>query len=186
VREGVIRELDLQRRFRQPNLDLCLKDLDARIDVGVMQSARSSSRRRPGSEVRRGTGNTFIAELDSVNIRIQQDKARRTRRYLDGQMLESGPPARRGSQAHRVRARARRVHGTEEQGSRRGGPGRHAARIAGAPHLAGFVFLAGQPALKAIDSELAAIEQNVGRLPGFKQEARASRSTSRSSAASTP
>jgi tyrosine-protein kinase Etk/Wzc len=174
VREAVIRQLDLQRRFRQPNLDLCLKDLDARFAVEVMQSRTielTADDRDP--KFAADLANTFIAELDSVNIRIQQDKARRTRQYLDGQMIEVATRLRGAEAKLTAYERAHGVFTGPEQAGVAGAADLVATRLALQVRRTWLASYSSQdsPALKAIDAELAAIEQNVGRLPGFKQEA---------------
>src|SRR5438132_3126653 len=91
VREAVVRRFHLEERFHQKNLDLCLKRLNERVKVGVSQSRTielTVDDRDPvvASEM----ANELIAQLDSVNIRLQQDKGVRTGEFLVGQIAEVG------------------------------------------------------------------------------------------------
>lgn len=173
VREAVIKRFDLQRRFKQENIDLCIKDLNDRYKVGVMQSrAIELSVEDQDPKLAAEIANEFIAQLDTVNIRIQQEKARRTGDFLQGQMAAVG----RQLRAADVRlSDYERKHGVFT--------GSEASGVSGMADLVSTrlalqvrrTWLASyssedSPALKAIDAELAAIDQNVSKLPGLKQE----------------
>jgi uncharacterized protein involved in exopolysaccharide biosynthesis len=173
VREAVIRRFDLQRRFRQPNMDLCIKDLGDRYRVGVMQSrAIELTVEDKDPRFAADIANAFIAELDSVNIRIQQDKARRTGEFLETQMAEIGRQLR---DADAKLADYERRHGVftgNEQAGVAGMADLVATRLALQVRRTWLASYSNEdsPALKTIDAELAAIDQNVSRLPGLKQE----------------
>jgi tyrosine-protein kinase Etk/Wzc len=173
VREAVIKRFDLQRRFKQENIDLCIRDLSDRYKVGVMQSrAIELTVEDPDPKLAAEIANEFIAQLDTVNIRIQQEKARRTGDFLQTQMSAVGRQLRT---ADSRLADYERTHGVFT--------GSEASGVAGMADLVSTrlalqvrrTWLASyssedSPALKTIDAELAAIDQNVSKLPGLKQE----------------
>ena len=173
VREAVIERFDLRRRFRQDNLDLCIRDLADRYKVGVLQSrAIELTVEDQDPKFAADMANALIAELDTVNIRIQQDKARRTGEFLQTQMNSVGRQLRA---ADGRLAEYQRKHGVftgNEQAGVSGMAELVAARLALQVRRTWLASYSSEdsPALKTIDAEIAAIDQNVSRLPGLKQE----------------
>jgi len=107
-----------------------------------------------------------------VNIRIQQDKASRTGEFLQSQMAEVGRQLR---EADTKLADYERKHGVftgNEQAGVAGMADLVATRLSLQVRRTWLASYSNEdsPALKTIDAELAAIDQNVSRLPGLKQE----------------
>jgi tyrosine-protein kinase Etk/Wzc len=173
VREAIVRRFDLQQHYRQANLDLCLKQFDQHLKVGVMQSrAIELTFEDKDPKFAAQVANAVIAQLDTVNIRLQQSKASRTGEFLESQMLDVGARLRN---AEARLSQYERVHGVftgSDQASVAGVADVVATRLALQVRRTWMASYSApdSPALKAIDSELAAIEQNVARLPGIKQE----------------
>lgn len=173
VREAVVRRFNLQDHYHQQNLDLCLKALDAHLKVSVMQSRAIELTFEDKDPVFAAqVANAIIAQLDTVNIRLQQSKAGRTGEFLTSQMQEVTTRLRT---AERQLSEYERTNGVFTGGDQAGVAGVAdvvATKLALQVRRTWMASYSPEdsPALKAIDSELAAIEQNVARLPGIKQQ----------------
>jgi uncharacterized protein involved in exopolysaccharide biosynthesis len=173
VREAIVKKYDLQHHFKQPNLDLCLEALNGRFKVGVMQSRAielTVEDQDPAFAAK--LANAFIAELDTVNINIQQDKARRTADFLEGQMAAVGRQLRTADDRLAAYERQHGVFTGSEESGVAGVADLVSKRLALQVRRTWLRSYSSEdsPALKSIDAELAAIDQNVSRLPGLKQE----------------
>jgi tyrosine-protein kinase Etk/Wzc len=173
VREAVIRSFDLQRRYKEKNLDLCLKLFDSHIRVGVLQSrAIELTVEDQDPNVAAQLANALITQLDTLNIHLQQEKGARTGEFLETQMLDVGTRLRTAEARLTAYERAHGVFAGPEQAGIAGVADLVSSRLALQVRRTWLASYSPEdsPALKALDSEIAAIDQNVARLPGLKQE----------------
>jgi uncharacterized protein involved in exopolysaccharide biosynthesis len=176
VRESIVRRFELQRRYKIKNLDDCLKELDHHLTVGAERSKiiliQVEDR---DARVASDMANAFVTELDSLNQEIQIERATRSRAYLE-QQVEAAQV--------RLHDAERRLSDYERASGVVTGSGTEASAVQGAADLLARrlalqvrkswmeSYLEPQnPALEAVRSELDAIDREVARLPGIKQEA---------------
>jgi len=172
VREAVIHRFDLQHRFHEPNLDLCLKHLNDRVKVGVLQSrAIELTVDDKDPAFASDMANELIAQLDSVNIRLQQDKGVRTGEFLVNQLADVADRMHAAEARLTTYEKAHGVFASEEAGVT-GVADLMASKLSLQVRRTWLASYSNEdsPALKAIDSELSAIDENMARLPGIKQE----------------
>jgi uncharacterized protein involved in exopolysaccharide biosynthesis len=174
VREPIIDRYRLRERYRESNLDKCLKEFDAHVKTDVLPSqilVVSVEDRDP--KMAADIANALVQRLDEVNQEVRANQARRSREFLDEQLAQAGQRLR---EAETKLADYERAHGVVS--------GSEAAAVEGvADLLARKLALQvrrtwiqsysdrNNPALQAVGSELAAVDREIVRLPGLKQEA---------------
>lgn len=174
VREPLIERFDLKSRYREPNLDLCLREFDRHVNVDVLLSDVLILRvedRDP--KIASQIANEMIEALDRVYLETRVQKAVRAREFLEGQLASSQARLR---EAERRLTLYERTHGVVS--------GNEAVAVQGAADLLArklglqvrrtwMESYSGRnsPALQAVSSELAAVDREIARLPGLKQEA---------------
>ncbi len=173
VREAIVQQFDLQARYREPNLDDCLDRLAENVTAGTSRSkvVRIAVVDKD-PKVAADIANALIAELDRVNRDVRTDRASRTRSYLTAQI---------GQVEARLREAEDRLSGYEREHGVVGAGNERAAIDGVASLLARKMALqvrrswmesyaeTNNPGLQAINSELAAVDRELSRLPGLQQ-----------------
>jgi uncharacterized protein involved in exopolysaccharide biosynthesis len=174
VSEALIKKFDLQKRYGAQNLDVCLKRLGTHIDVDVRSTKILELKVEDKDPVMAANlANGMVEELDNFNRTVNAQRFQRTRAYLEGQLGV-------------VQERLRGASGKLAEYERRTGIVVHeeAAAVSGAAELIARKMdlqvrrswlqsfsQKDDPAVRAIDTELAAIDREVSKLPGLKGEA---------------
>lgn len=174
VREAVVMRFDLMNRYNEENLDQCLKRLDENISASASRSkiVRIEVEDRD-PEMAARICNALVEELDKVNRDVRTSRASQQRTYLTEQLGLVGARLR---QAEDALARYERSHGVVLGGN-------EAAAVEGvADLLARKLALQvrrswmesyasrDNPGLTAVTSELQAVDRELSRLPGLKQQ----------------
>jgi uncharacterized protein involved in exopolysaccharide biosynthesis len=174
VREAVIRQFDLTNRYREKNLDECLKRLDEHTTVEAQRSkivAVSVEDKDPAVAAK--MANAMVEELNRVNREVRADRAAQSREFLSAQLAASQNRLRA---AEAALVGYERAHGVVIAGD-------DASAVSGAADLFARKMAlevrrswmssysrSDSPALAAIGSELSAVDRELARLPSIKQE----------------
>lgn len=174
VREAIVKRFDLRRRYHEQNLDECLLRLDENVAVGVSRSKVvhiDVEDRDPEMAAR--IANALVEELDRVNRDVRTQRAGRTRAYLTEQIALVQERLRASEERL---AAYERTHGLVLGGSER-------SAVEGVADLLSRKMALqvrktwmesyaepNNPGLQSLNSELAAIDRELSRLPGLKQE----------------
>lgn len=174
VREAVLRRFDLMNRYKEQNLDECLKRFDENVSVTASRSkiVRLEVEDRD-PEMAARICNALVEELDKVSREVRTSRASQQRTYLTEQL---------GMVEARLRAAENALSRYERsQGVVLGG-GEAAAVEGVADLLARKLALQvrrswmesyatrDNPGLTAVTSELQAVDRELSRLPGLKQQ----------------
>lgn len=174
VREAIVERFDLQRRYGETNLDECLQRLDENIKA---ETSRSKIVRveveDKDAQVAALMANALAEELDKVNRDVRTQRATRSRAFLTEQI---GLVQARLHESEERLAAYERSHGFVLGGSEQ-------AAVEGVADLLSRKMAlqvrktwmesyaqANNPGLQAVNSELSAVDRELSRLPGLKQE----------------
>jgi uncharacterized protein involved in exopolysaccharide biosynthesis len=174
VSEALIKRYDLQRRYKVKNLDRCLKALASHVAIDVRATKILELKvEDKDPETAAKMANTLVEELDQFNRTVNAQRYQRTQEYLEGQL---GLVLEHLHDAEARLASYERKSGIVVQ--------EEAIAVSGAADLIARKMdlqvrrswlqsfsRSDDPALKALDSELSAIDREVSKLPGLKQEA---------------
>ncbi len=174
VREAIVERFDLRRRYKEENLDECLQRLDENVKAEASRSKLVFIEvEDKDPKVAAEMANALVAELDLVNRQVRTDRAARSRTYLTEQLAQV--------QA-RLRESEERLAAYERSHGLVLGGGEQAAVEGVADLLSRKMALQvrrtwmesyvqpNNPGLQAVVSELAAVDRELSRLPGLKQE----------------
>ena len=173
VREAVVRQFDLQRRYREKNFDACLERLDENV---VAEATRSKivhvAVEDKDPKVAADIANAMVEELDKVNRAVRTDRAVRTRTYLTEQVAQV--QARLRDSEERLAAYERShgvVLGRNERAAVEGVAELMSRKMALQVRRTWMESYAqsDNPGLQALNSELAAVDRELSRLPGLQQ-----------------
>jgi len=174
VREAIVKRFDLQRRYRERNLDACLKRLDEHVQAGAERSRLIRiSVDDKDARTAAAMANAMVEELDTVNREVRIERAGSSRHYLEQQL--AGAEARLHDAEERLSAYERAhgvvIAGSEEQAVQGVADllSRKLALQVRRSWLESYAE-ADNPALTAVNSELAAVDRELSTLPGIKQE----------------
>jgi uncharacterized protein involved in exopolysaccharide biosynthesis len=174
VSEALIKRFDLQKRYHIKNLDRCLKVLDKHVAIDVRSTKILELKvEDKDPEVAADMANTLVEELDQFNRLVNSQRYLRTQQYLEGQL---GLVLGRLHDAEVRLADYERRTGIVVQPE--------ATAVSGAAELIARKMdlqvrrswlqsfsRSDDPAVQSIDTELQAIDREVSKLPGLKQEA---------------
>jgi uncharacterized protein involved in exopolysaccharide biosynthesis len=174
VREAVVKRFDLMNRYGEENLDECLQRFDENVTASASRSkiVRIEVEDR-NPEMAARICNALVEELDKVNREVRTSRATQQRSYLTEQL---GQVEARLREAEDALARYERSHGVVLGGS-------EAAAVEGVADLLSRKLALqvrkswmesyaqrDNPGLTAVTSELQAVDRELSRLPGLKQQ----------------
>jgi uncharacterized protein involved in exopolysaccharide biosynthesis len=174
VREPILEKYKLQDRYGVKNLDSCLKEFASHVKTDVLKSqviVLDVEDQDP--KIAAGLANDMVAGLDRVYREARMQKAAKASEFVNGQLEDAST---------RLRAAEQRLTTYERRQGIVAGSADAAVQVAAdivARKLALQVrrtwmeSYSGRenPALQAVNSELSALDREIGRLPGIKQEA---------------
>jgi len=174
VNEALIKRFDLQKRYGAKNMDVCLKRFSQHVEIDVRSTKILELKvEDKNPQFAADVANAMVDELDKFNRSVNQTRYMKTREYLEGQMglVQERLKTAEGHLADYERRTGIVVH--EEQ-----------AAVSGAAELIARKMdlqvrrtwlqsfsQKDDPGVKSIETELAAIDREVSKLPGLKQEA---------------
>jgi uncharacterized protein involved in exopolysaccharide biosynthesis len=174
VREAVVRRFDLVHRYHEQNLDACLKRLDEHVRAEAERSRLIRvSVEDKDARTAAAMANAMIEELDAVNRDVRVVRAANSRKYLEQQL--AGAETRLHDAEERL-STYERAHGVVIAGSEaqavQGVADLLSRKLALQVRRSWLESYAGpdNPALTALNSELAAVDRELSTLPGIKQE----------------
>jgi tyrosine-protein kinase Etk/Wzc len=174
VRETMVKQFGLQSRYKEKNLDKCLKEFDRHVKIDVHKSEILSLKIEDKDPRFAATmANSMIAAMESVYVNTHRVRAVQVREYLEEQMKSSET---RMHAAEGLLSAYERTHGIvtgSEQSSVQGAAELLSRKLALQVRRTWMESYAGRdnPSLAAVNSELNAIDAEVGRLPGLKEQA---------------
>lgn len=174
VSEALIQRFDLRKRYGISNLDRCLKALDKHVSISVRSTKILDLKvEDKDPKVAADMANQLVEELDQFNRMVNSQRYQRTEVYLKGQLglVEAhlhDAEGRLASYERRtgvvVQDEATAVSGAAEMIARK------MDLQVRRSWLQSFSSK-DDPAVRSIDSEIQAIEREVSKMPGLKQEA---------------
>jgi tyrosine-protein kinase Etk/Wzc len=170
---SLIRRFDLSRRYHQKGMERTLKELAAHLSVSVRASGvlvLQVEDRDPHTAAE--MANYLIAELDRFNRETYNTRAKRTRVFLEGRIAATQA---RLNESEDLLTAYERKHGVvaDEDVSAARGVGDALARKLSLQIQRAYVSSYSQPDnpdLRELDASLAAVDQELAKLPPVKQE----------------
>src|SRR5689334_4294886 len=173
VREAIVRRFDLTRRYKEKNLDECLKRLDEHTTVEAERSKIVSIKvEDKDPDVAAKMANAMVEELNLVNRDVRAQRAAQTRTFLGEQLASSETRLHAAEAALVAYERSRGVVVGGEESSVNGAADLFARKMALEVRRSWMSSYSrsDSPALESINSELAAVDRELSRLPTIKQE----------------
>jgi uncharacterized protein involved in exopolysaccharide biosynthesis len=174
VREPIIAKHDLQRRYGEKNLDQCLKEFGNHVKTDVLKSkviVLEFEDKDP--KMAAMLANDMVDGLDRVWREARLQKAERASEFVTGQLEDARN--RLHVAEERLTAYEKRYGfvGGSENAAVQGAADIVARKLALQVRRTWMESYSGRdnPALQALNSELSALDREIGRLPGIKQEA---------------
>jgi uncharacterized protein involved in exopolysaccharide biosynthesis len=173
LREHLIRDFDLQRRYQIKGLDATLKELDSHLKVIATPVGVVSVRVEDRDPKRAADmANQLVDELDRFNRESMNTRAKSTREFLEKRMIEA-----RGMMAHAESTlsayeKANKIVASSEATAV--GPmadviSRKLELEVRRSYMESYTR-PGSATLRQVETEIAAMDRELARLPGLKQE----------------
>jgi uncharacterized protein involved in exopolysaccharide biosynthesis len=174
VREPLIEKYDLKKRYGEPNLDLCLRELGSHVKTDVLRSqiiVLEVEDKDP--KIAAALANDMVTGLDRVYREARTQKADRAREYLDGQLVDAQNRLRDAEAKLTAYERQYGFVASASDAALQGAADIVSRKLALQVRRTWMQSYSGRenPALQAVNTELAALEREIARLPGIKQEA---------------
>jgi len=174
VREPLIERYNLRKVYGQPNLDLCLKEMNTHVKVDVLRShvlvlqVEDQDPKRAAS-----LANDLVAGLDRVSRETQVKRAIEAGDFLQGQLAGAQSRLRAAENRLSTYERSSGVLAVGESHAVEGVAELMSRKMALQVRRTWMQSYAGRenPALASITAEISAIDGEIARLPGLKQQA---------------
>jgi uncharacterized protein involved in exopolysaccharide biosynthesis len=173
IREALIRQYDLQRSYKCRNLDLTLKELESHYTVDVSKAGVVLVNVEDRDPKRAADmANFAVAQLDDFNRRTYTTRARRTREFLEERLATVKTHLQKAEAAVMAYERSHKILTSDESSAVEGVASLIADKLSlqvKRSYVSGY-SRADSPTLRQIDAEMEAIDREIGKLPGLKQE----------------
>lgn len=173
LREGLVRDFDLQRLYKIKGLDATLKELDSHLKVGAtpvgVVSVRIEDRDpRRAAEM----ANHLVDELDRFNRESMNTRAKRTREFLEKRMIETRALLAHAESTLTAYEKANKIVASNEAtavGSMADVISRKLELEVRRSYMESYSRPGSAP-LRQVDAEIGAMDRELARLPSLKQE----------------
>jgi uncharacterized protein involved in exopolysaccharide biosynthesis len=172
LRESLIQEFDLQRRYRRKGMDQTLKELDTHVRVatsavGVVHVRVEDRDPRRAAEM----ANHLVSRLDRFNRESTNTKARRTREFLEQRLADGRVTLWRAESTLTAYEQRNRIVASSEASVVDAMAEVMSQKLSlevRRSYLSSFVREGSAP-LRQVETEIAAMDREIGKLPGLKQ-----------------
>lgn len=173
LRESLIVDFDLQRLYRRQNMDVALKELGTHVKVaaaptGVVTLRVEDRDPRRASDM----ANHLVDDLDRFNRESMNTRAKRTREFLERRLVESRVTLSRAESTLTAYEQKNRIVASSESPA----VGAMAEAISQRMNLEvrrsylSSYSRQGSAPLRQLDAEIGAMDRELAKLPGLKQE----------------
>ena len=170
--EELIRRYDLERSYRCKNMDLALEALRSHLSVDVSKMGLIVIRMEDRDPQQAADmANYLVGMLDRFNRETFSTKAKRTRMFLEDRLSEVALRLTQADSALTTYERQHKVLASEDQAVQGIAP--VVAQKLNLQVRRAYVSSYSRPdspELRQIDAEMGAVEREIGKLPGLKQE----------------
>jgi uncharacterized protein involved in exopolysaccharide biosynthesis len=173
LREGLIQKFDLQRLYKRKNLDLTLKELATHIHVDVNKAGIIEVDVEDRDPKRAADmANALVTGLDEFNRTTFSTTASRSREFLQKRLEDVQARLTAAEAALTAYERSHKVIAATEASAAEGVGGIIARKLSlqvQRSYVASY-SRPDSPTLRSLDAEIAAIDQELAKVPSLKQQ----------------
>jgi len=173
LRESLIRDFDLQGRYRIKNLDVMLKELDTHVHVATTPVGVVSVRVEDRDPQRAADmANHLVDDLDRFNRESMSTRARRTREFLEKRLVETRATMTLAESTLTAYEKANRIVASSEAsavGAMADVISQKLTLEVRRSYMSSYSREGSAP-LRQVEAEISAMDRELAKLPSLKQE----------------
>lgn len=173
LRESLITEFDLQRLYHRKGMDRTLKELELHVRVATTPSGVVTVRVEDSDPQRAAAmTNHLVDGLDRFNRESMNTRAKRTREFLEGRLVDARSSMARAESTLTVYEQRNKIVASTEAtavGAMAEAISQKLSLGVRRAYMASYTREGSAP-LRQLDAEIAAMDRELAKLPSLKQE----------------